>query len=276
VSNNSKITWCDATYNPVWGCAKKSPGCAHCYAENLSNRYGHPVFGFDEHGRVPLRTFGPAHEEAPRQWARQARKTGTRPRVFCGSMCDVFDDHWAPETRANLWQTIRDTPELDWLLLTKRPEFMARFLPDDWQGGYRHVMLGVSAENQKYADERLPLLLATPAAGRFVSAEPLLGPVDLTPWLSSGQLDWVIVGGESGPGARPMQQDWADALLEQTERAGAAAFFKQTGAVLAKALRLTSRKGDDPAEWPADWQQRQQFPALPNRSWHPGMPEAHI
>jgi protein gp37 len=178
VSENSKIEWTHHTFNPVWGCTKVSAGCAHCYAETLAKRYGNDVWGPGER-----RTFGDKHWAEPLKWARDARKAGERRRVFCGSMCDVFEEH--PTTQAQLPQLmdlISATAEsLGWLLLTKRPERAGAYLrewlaedatrrPEWW--------LGTSVEDQASADLRIPKLLATPAAFRFVSYEPALGPVD--------------------------------------------------------------------------------------------------
>jgi protein gp37 len=123
---------------------------------------------------------------------------------------------------------IRQTPCLQWLLLSKRPENFPRFLPEDWGCGYHNVCLMVSTENQEWAERRIPILLGTPARWRGLSCEPLLGGIDLAPWL--GGLDWVIVGGESGKGARPMDPDWARSLRDQCAGAGVSYFFKQWGA----------------------------------------------
>jgi protein gp37 len=170
--------------------------------------------------------------------------------VFCASMADVFDNHRSilPDWRANLWSLIAATPHLDWLLLTKRPQNIAKMLPPTWSDGWPNVWLGTTVENQTEADRRIPHLLATPARVRFLSCEPLLGPVDLTRvknpvcgevcaltgYLGTGmygdygpKLAWVICGGESGPGARPMHPDWARSLRDQCQAAGVPFFMKQ-------------------------------------------------
>jgi protein gp37 len=251
----TKIAWCRSTFNSWTGCTKVSPGCANCYAEGLARRYGWDVWGPGK----PRRRTSPANWRQPLKWQRQAAQTGEFWPVFCGSLMDWCDPEAPAGALADLWPVIRDTPALTWLLLTKRPGRLAECLPSDWgQHDYTHVWLGVSVENQAAADERIPFLLQTPAAVRFVSCEPLLGSVLLdngeSSWLtcngqnqtgdptqhyccgsyaSTGQhfhgVDWVIVGGESGPKARPMHPDWARSLRDQCQAAGVAYYFKQWG-----------------------------------------------
>lgn len=283
--SETKIEWANYTFNPWWGCEKVSPGCTHCYAEAFAKRLGHRVWGREEQRRF----FGDEHWNAPLRWDEAAWKAGERRRVFCASMADVFEDQpGLGSQRARLFQLVEQTPNLDWLLLSKRPENFASMVPVRWLDGWpRNAWAGVTAEDQERADLRVPLLLGTPAAVRFVSAEPLLGPVDLTrlhddelgaTWnaLATGLLDWVIVGGESGAGARPCDLAWVRALRAQCVADGAACFVKQLGATpLADArnadglrwqqldpdhehgdgycvVRLADRKGGNPAEWPAD------------------------
>jgi protein gp37 len=255
MAENSKIEWTDHTFNPWIGCTKVSPGCDHCYAETWDAR----GLQHRESRRGPhaarMRTSA-AYWRKPLAWNKAAQDSGKRARVFCASLADVFDNHASisPEWRHDLWELIYRTPNLDWLLLTKRPQNINKYLPDAWlafsQGkGWPNVWLGTTAENQAEADRRIPHLLATPAAVRFVSAEPLLGPVDLTEiaiprpdlrasliWDASrgwggapAKVDWVICGGESGPGARPMHPDWARSLRDQCHAAGVPFFFKQWG-----------------------------------------------
>lgn len=231
---NSKIEWCDHSFNPWHGCVKVSPGCQHCYAETLDKRFGRAVWG-------PAKTTARMEMSAdywkqPLKWDKEARKAGERRRVFCASMADVFEDHPQLEwPRANLWGLIETTPNLDWLLLTKRPENILRMVPRQWWEDEppANVWYGTSVESQEYADKRIPELIHVPAVVRFLSCEPLLGPVDLSPWLdptSLCYLNWVICGGESGPGARPMHPDWARSLRDQCQDAGVAFHFKQHGA----------------------------------------------
>ena len=172
----------------------------------------------------------------PIRWQRKAEEAGRPETVFTCSWSDWFHeaaDAWRPEA----WEVVRKCPNLIFQILTKRPENTRARLPEDWGDGYPNVWLGVSAENQKMADKRIPLLLETPAAVRFVSLEPLLGPVDLEiPWDELGmrppicELDWVILGGESGPGFRPMPHAWALEIRDQCRVAGVAFFFKQSAA----------------------------------------------
>ena len=252
MAENSKIEWTHHTFNPWIGCQKVGPGCDHCYAEAMMDaRLGRVEWG--PHG-ARQRT-SPANWRQPLKWDRDAAAAGERRRVFCASLADVFDNHPSilPEWRADLWALIRATPNLDWLLLTKRPGNIAKTLPPDWGDGYPNVWLGCTVVNQDEADRDIPKLLAVPARVRFLSMEPLLGSVDLTRWVgvhpyvgastyggsdglrrcdlsgNTGLLDWIIVGGESGPGARAMHPDWALSLLHQCQAAGVAFHFKQWG-----------------------------------------------
>jgi len=223
VGKNSKIEWTNHTFNPWWGCVKVSPACKFCYAEAWAKRLGESVWG----PKAERRFFGPKHWAEPLKWDREASAAGVRRRVFCASMADVFEDR--PELtywRASLWTLIDQTPNLDWLLLTKRAEKIAELSP--WGNNWpRNVWLGTTVENQDAAEERLPHLLRTPAMIRFISAEPLLGPVDLSAWIAG--LDWVITGGESGPRARPSSPAWFRDLLAQCVLASVPFHFKQWG-----------------------------------------------
>lgn len=235
------IAWTDATFNPWWGCVRVSPACEKCYAEVFSKRMGFKVWGVQSERRM----FGDAHWNEPLRWNKAAEKAGIRKRVFCASMADVFEDHPALDApRLRLWTLIEATPWLDWQLLTKRPENIVRMLPADWLSHPRaNVWLGTTAENQKYADERIPELLAVKAAVHFVSYEPALGPVDFTPWLKMFRndhivdptgvayqsIDWIIAGGESGDGFRPPDVEWFRSVRDQCAANGVAYFFKQHG-----------------------------------------------
>jgi len=336
---NTKIEWATHTFNPFEGCAKVSPGCKNCYADaqhslhhsSLKQQQG-TCWGIN----APRMGKSADNWKKPLKWNREAQASGTRARVFCASMADVFENQselsksFAGQTaqvptgngktrtvtfvdiateRLRLLRLIYDTPHLDWLLLTKRPENIVPALgeahsaidpgadctgPDAefsswvyrWFVGYppANVWLGTSVENQEQADARIPHLLAAPAAVRFLSCEPLLGPVDLSKWMPPGRvrarcsrcgyytekepgckgycngkpcdglvcpgcnqkhgwsgshrgngrpngqpLSWVIVGGESGPRARPMHPEWAQNLRDQCQEAGVAFFFKQWG-----------------------------------------------
>jgi protein gp37 len=273
---DSKIEWTHATFNPWWGCQRVSPGCEHCYAETFAKRVGQKVWG----PKADRRFFGDAHWNEPLKWNRDAERAGERRRVFCASMADVFEDRRdLDEQRARLWRLIEATPSLDWLLLTKRPQNMARLAPAAWADGWpANVWAGTTVEDQRRAEERLPHLLGVPARIRFLSVEPQLGPVDLmkvrddelgAAWnvLTCG-IGWVIVGGESGPGARPFDLAWARELVGQCRAASVPCFVKQIGATSIDTdnngftpLRIRNSKGGDPAEWPADLRVRE-FPAV--------------
>lgn len=262
MGEGSRIEWTDHTFNPWWGCAKVSPGCEHCYAESSSKRWGHEIWG---HGGE-RRFFGEKHWNEPLRWNR-AVPVGERRRVFCASMADVFEDRADLHTpRHHLWRLISKTQDLDWLLLTKRPENLAKLLPwgpvmsvaGRWLDPWPNVWIGVTVEDQQRADERIPRLLEVPAVVRFLSCEPLLGAVRLpaealgecsdpqcgdSTWdhactLGLPGVDWVIVGGESGPGARPMDPYWARSLRNQCTSAGVAFHFKQWGAHNADLVRI--------------------------------------
>lgn len=223
MAKNSRIEWTTHTFNPWWGCVKVSPACKHCYAESWSKRVGQKVWGIN----ADRRFFGDKHWSEPLKWNATAQQLGVRARVFCASMSDVFEDRRDLDThRQRLWRLIEDTPWLDWLLLTKRPELVLGTAPwgESWPD---NVWMGTTVETQEYADERLPYLSEIPAAVRFISAEPLLGPVEIGPWADS--IDWVITGGESGPHARPSSPTWFRDLLNRCMASDIAFHFKQWG-----------------------------------------------
>lgn len=263
---DSKIAWTDHTFNPWWGCVRVSPGCQHCYAETFAKRTGNAVWGVG----APRRFFGQKHWDEPLKWAEKAGASAHKPRVFCASMADVCEDRRDLDAeRERLWTLIQATaPALDWLLLTKRPENLRRLVPADI---LRRCWVGTTAEDQQRADERIPHLLATPAAVRFVSAEPLLSHVTLRhEWISpsgymgnSVGIDWTIVGGESGPKARLSDLAHHRSLIQQCRAAGVAVFEKQAGANVIDSdyglhpIRFRDRAGADPAEWPEDLRVRE-------------------
>ena len=232
MGKDSKIEWTHHTFNPWWGCVKVSPACKHCYAEAWAKRVGMDLWG----GHSNRRFFSDAHWRQPLRWNREAEMAGERRRVFCASMADVFENRRDLDSvRARLWPIVEDTPHLDWLLLTKRPQHIAKLTP--WRAGAwpRNVWLGTTAENQRWARERIPRLLEHGAAVHFASCEPLLGPIELTQWLglpaiNNGALNWVIAGGESGSAkARPMNPEWVTDLRDQCEAAEVPFHFKQWG-----------------------------------------------
>ena len=223
MGKNSKIEWTDHTFNPWWGCTRVSEACKNCYAEAWSKRVGQKVWG----PKAERRFFGDNHWLEPIKW-NDAAKHDQRRRVFCASMADVFEDRRDLDPwREKLWSLIEITPQLDWLLLTKRPELVTRLVPwnDDWP---QNVWLGTTVEDQDSAEVKLPHLSRLPAAVRFISAEPLLGPLNVDAWLGS-TIDWVITGGESGPKARPSSPSWFRDLLAKCVAAGVPFHFKQWG-----------------------------------------------
>lgn len=239
MGENSSIEWTHHTFSPWWGCAKVSPACDHCYAERWARRVWPKLKLWDANSS--RLAFSKDTWNNPFKWNRRAAKTGIRERVFCASMSDVFDNHDAvTDERERLWEVIRKTPGLDWLLLTKRIGNVPRMLPKSWGDGWPNVWLGISVCNQEEADRDIPKLLALPARARFLSCEPLLGPISFVgKWIHHPdpavhanmleRLDWIIVGGESGHDARPMHPEWARSLRDQCVAVGVPYFFKQWG-----------------------------------------------
>ena len=314
MATNSTIEWTDTTWNPVSGCDKVSPGCAHCYAETMAarlkamalkdiadgkdpGRKRHYIDAIDDKGRwsgkmtpVPESLADPLHWKKPR-------------RVFVNSMSDLFHDDVPDEFIDRVFATMYQAQWHTYQVLTKRAERMRRYMTaphrlvaigtaafalaaqmapekaailsnsefvNDLEMGMwplPNVWLGVSAEDQQRADERIPWLLKTPAAVRFISAEPLLGPIDLAEAVINRRrgdpADWVIVGGESGHDSRPCRATWVRDIVRQCADAGVACFVKQLGANaedghgVHRKLLLKDKKGGDPAEWPEDLRVRQ-------------------
>lgn len=251
------ISWTDSTFNIAWGCTKVSPGCTNCYAETFSKRTGHSIWGPASRRRL----FSEKHWDEPRRWNKEAKKAGVRRRVFCSSMADVFEDHRDLDSeRERLWKLIGETPDLDWQLLTKRPENMLAMAP--WKAWPDNVWAGTTTENQEWFDRRIGHLLGVPAKVRWLSVEPMLGPVRLPAGIKDGKdLHWVIIGGESGHGARRMNPRWVVELIDDCRSRGIACFVKQKGAALAREWGCADPKGGDPSEWP-DWMKVQQFPEV--------------
>lgn len=245
MAENTEIAWTDSTFNPWWGCTRVGPGCDNCYAAALDHRVGGDHWGADKEYRV----MKAGNWKHPRKWERAAEKFfsihGRRRRVFCASMADVFDNKAPDSERERLWEEIRLTPSLDWQLLTKRPGNITKYLPDDWGNGFSNAWLGTTVENRKHGLPRVDQLRVIPAAVRFLSIEPLLedlGIIDLR------GIDWVIVGGESGPKARPMKKEWMLNIRNQCLDAGVPFFFKQWGAVAGKGG--CDINGTEIKEWP--------------------------
>lgn len=249
MGKDSKIEWTHHTFNPWIGCTKVSDGCTHCYAESMENRWGRS-WG----PTSPRRRTSKDYWKQPYKWDKEAAEAGERRRVFCASMADVGEDLAdLIEPRRDLSIIIERTPHLDWLLLTKRPENMVRLFAR-WNGigGWpQNVWVGTSVENQGRASLRIPELLKIPAHTRFLSCEPLIEAVDLNltqeyPDCEGHYQDarhglhWVIVGGESGHGARPMSLPWAISLKDQCKKEGIAFFMKQLGGTVDKRGDLES------------------------------------
>lgn len=316
MAERTGIAWTEATWNPVRGCTRVSEGCRHCYAERDAGRFsgpGMPYHGFVDPARAGSKWTGrvelvPSALELPLRWR--------RPRdIFANSMSDLFHPSLVDEAVAAVFGVMALAWWHRFQVLTKRPDRMLGWLspgcelhpvtacvstlycdhpeisdthPFDLERAIAvaergwplpNVQLGISAEDQAAADERIPLLQRCRAAIRFLSLEPLLGPIDLAPHLARGGIDWVIVGGESGPGARPMQREWAERLRDQCAAAGVPFFFKQIGSRggAEHGWPLTYRgKGQNPADWPEDLrvQQRPPPPAAPNV--RPSIPQQEV
>lgn len=222
------ISWCDHTWNPWVGCAKVSDGCKFCYAEADMDHRRHFAKWGPNGSRV--RT-SPTYWKQPIAWDKEAARDGIRRKVFCASLADVFEDFpGLDDYRDDLWNLIGRCKNLDWLILTKRPENIRRMLPVEDQVGmschWPHIWLGTSAEDQETFDTRRLWLASAPAALRFLSIEPLLGPIRSESW---HRIDWVILGGESGPKARPCHLEWLRSIKGDCERARVPVFVKQLG-----------------------------------------------
>ena len=219
MSEQTNISWCHHTFNPWIGCQNVSPGCDNCYAEAWANRFGKVQWGPQAERILTSDT----NWRAPLRWDKQAREAGERRRVFCASLADVFDNAVPESWRLRLFEMVAKTRHLDWLLLTKRPQqipalrFIADISPNVW--------LGTTTENQAEFDRRLPHLTCHYPTVRFLSVEPMLGPVDIS--AHAHRIDWIICGGESGPERRPMNLDWARQLRDQCAEYGIPFWFKQ-------------------------------------------------
>lgn len=235
MGKDSKIEWCKNSWNPWIGCTHAGPGCDFCYAERWDARWGTPRWGKD----AQRTRTSPANWVKPKTWNRAAAAAGVRERTFCASLADVFDPHPSilPEWRTDLAALITATPNLDWLLLTKRvgraPKELARMFPG---GVPAHVWLGATVVDQGEWDRDVPKLLRAKAtldlSKVFLSCEPLLGPIDPSTQPAAtapSGVDWIIVGGESGPQARAMDPDWARVLLDACRGTPTCFFMKQMG-----------------------------------------------
>lgn len=236
MARDTAIAWADHTFNPWWGCARVSEGCRNCYAERLSRRWGWDLWGRSRDRRL----FGDAHWREPLRWNREAQESGRPRRVFCGSMCDVFEDRESlrPE-RARLWGLIRETPNLIWMLLTKRPRDAVRIIDELAAPLPANVWVGTTIENARNA-WRAEALKQIDCTVRFISYEPAIGP--LAHALDLRGIDWVIYGGESGPGYRADEEQWAVDMLRACRRMGVAFFFKQRAGLRPESNILLARR----------------------------------
>lgn len=264
------IGWTDSTFNPWIGCTKVGPGCDNCYAEALMDKRWHRVkWG----SGAPRDRTSATNWRQPLLWEKEheafARTHGRRRRVFCASLADVFDNEVPAQWRVDLFNLITSTPHLDWLVLTKRIGNVTPLLRD--MGALqlpRNVWIGATIVNQAEADRNIPKLMQVLAAVRFLSIEPMLGPVNVTKiplqlvrvhdgkhvsgytaLLESG-IDWVIVGGESGHNARPIEREWVESVRDQCEEAGVPFFFKQWGGKTPSAGGC-ELAGEEIKQWPA-------------------------
>lgn len=231
MGEKTEIAWTDSTFNPWIGCQKVSAGCDNCYAETMMDKRYHKVV-WGPHGE--RKRTSEANWRNPHIWERHhaafQAQHGHRQRVFCASLADVFDNQAPVGARCDLLNLIRATPNLDWLLLTKRPENIRKMLPDDksWGDGWPNVWLGTTCEDQAAYDRRWPILQAVPARVRFISYEPAIGPLRI---LGEDQFskmpDWLICGGESGTGYRDMPSAWANDIGWICKANGIPFFMKQ-------------------------------------------------
>lgn len=290
------IAWTDSTFNPVIGCTKVGPGCDHCYAELLDRNRFSKTLARDAAGTqvihwgpgAPRHRTSVSNWKQPLKWDREARESGRRHRVFCASLADVFDNEWPTAIRADLFRLIDETRHLTWQLLTKRVGNAMEMVPPTWRAGFPpHVMVGATVVTQEEADRDIPKLLEVPAR-RFLSIEPMLGPIDLhlrdkydVESERAWKIGWVICGGESGAQARAFDVDWARGLRDQCQRSRVPFFMKQMGSHTiwggcsgpdehwpGKTEKLDTGMGDwrvllkdragaDPSEWPQDLRVRE-------------------
>lgn len=239
---SSSIEWTEATWNPVTGCSKVSPGCAHCYAERMAHRL--QAMGQPNYADGFKLTVQPHMLDYPLHWKRPRR-------IFVNSMSDLFHEDVKDEYILRVFDVMRRAHWHQFQVLTKRAERLAEINPlIEWP---ENVWMGVSVENQRFCS-RIASLRTCGAAVKFLSVEPLLGPVGE---MNVEGIDWVIVGGESGPGARPMKPEWVKQCQLSCTRSGVSFFFKQAGTVLARQWKCSDIKGTIPSEWPIEFRVRE-------------------
>jgi protein gp37 len=251
MASHSGINWTDSSFAPWRGCSNVSPACERCYAQAIDKRAGLAA------------AWGPSGTRQrtsadywlqPLRWQQQAARTGVRRRVFASHLSDIFDNKAPYQWLAEFWQLVRETPDLIWMILTKRTSRITRSLPMWWGDGPENVWLGCTVENMEEARRRIPMLLSVPAKLYWLSCEPVLEQLDLREFLP--RLHLCVVGGESGAGARPFMPEWARGLRDQCRDAGAALWMKQTGS-----CRVTwpyvRGHGDQLSDLPCDLQIRE-------------------
>lgn len=248
MGTDSAIEWTDHTWNPWQGCTRVSAGCANCYMYRGMERWGRDP-------SIVTRSAAATFRAPLAQTRRGTYRWAAGSRVFVCSWSDWFHpaaDPW----RAEAWEVIQQRPDLVFIVVTKRPQRIQDCLPTGlWASGIpANVWVVATVERQGVASARLGALCAAPVAVRGVSYEPGIGPLDLRPWLAD--LDWVIVGGESGPGARPFHVEWADVVVGDCQAAGVPVFVKQLGSNPV-GCRIRDPRGANPAEWPARLRVRQ-------------------
>jgi len=237
---NTKIEWCERSWNPITGCSKISEGCKHCYAERMSKRLaGRCGYDKDEPFKV---TFHPDKLDEPLRWRKPSR-------IFVCSMGDLFHEGVDDGLLCRVFDVMAVAEHHTFLTLTKRPARMREFFARCVHGNFQNLWLGVTAENQQRADERIPILLQIPAAKRFVSVEPMLGEIDITKYLT--QLDWVICGCESGSNRRTCQTEWIRDLKNQCISVGVPFFLKQME-ISGKLVKMPELDGQIWREYPKE------------------------
>lgn len=256
------ISWCDHTFNPAIGCTKVSSGCKHCYAEIWDNRGMLPGHVSHWGPGAPRRITSKSNWNKVLKWNKEAVEAGIRKKVFCASLSDVFDDEFPREAQIRLWDLIEECEGLDWLLLTKRPHNIEASVPISWiDKPLKHVWYGTTVEEDK-VEYRIEQLASVPASKRFLSCEPLLGPVFRSGTSLAG-IHWVIFGGESDIGmgevARPMDVEWVKDGIAECNKRKIPVFVKQMGSVWKRKWSSASKKGEIVSEWLPEIQ-LQQFP----------------
>lgn len=246
----TKIEWADATWGPIRGCSRVSAGCVHCYAETMAARFSGPGQPYD--GLIRDRKWSgvvrliPERLEDPIRWQKPRR-------IFVNSMSDLFHEELTDATIDRVFDVMERAPRHTFQVLTKRPHRSLSYTARRYVRGPAHVWIGTSIEDQKACGERLESIRDTAAGVRFVSAEPLLGPIDFGFRGGGESVGWVIVGGESGPGARRCDIRWIDKIVHQCENARIPVFVKQLGAnvtIDGRPVKLKHPKGGDGDEWP--------------------------